>query len=573
MHSSAPAVESNQAGTVSSFCGIAGSAMIVFLAVSLMLTTMRYSAGLSLQGSDMLIAGGLCFFYTWWALSSEYRISWRKLWVYQFYLVIFLLALASILLVVSNRFYDISWDGQSYHANAIIQLSSGWNPLRGDPVGSGASWANPINYYPKGSWILATMIYRLLGTVEAAKATNFWLAAACFLLVLSELMEVLKKRRWTAVILSILLILNPVIITQSVSFYLDGQLAALFTSLIFLSLALLRRHNAYVFVALMANILLLINVKLTGLFITAVFCGGFLVWLMFTHRKLAKKYAVIIVAGSIIGAFLVGYNPYISNTISHKWQRAFTTAGIGPNAPINLRDRPGLENLFNSIFSRTNNSINPTRLKIPFTFNKEELSNLHYADIRVAGFGPLFGGVMVLSIGLFISLLFLYSRSGEKIWKDPYWVVVGLVGITVLIFPESWWARYAPQLWVLPVFSVILGLKVAHERLWITLLSAVTVIILGINSILVSYYYYSYQYENSLLMHRNLKILSTLTSSVNANFHYEVINQLRFQSMGIDYTNSDPLNCPNPVLLSPITLTQLCLEDPGLNKALKARLP
>ena len=57
--------------------------------------------------------------------------------------------------------FDISYDGQTYHQEAIIQLSRGWNPFLEEIsdlyLVEQTALEAAINFYPKAPWVIASV--------------------------------------------------------------------------------------------------------------------------------------------------------------------------------------------------------------------------------------------------------------------------------------------------------------------------------------------------------------------------------------------------------------------------------
>ena len=136
------------------------------------------------------------------------------------------------LMYSSGMFYDISYDGQVYHQEAVIQLANHWNPFQQYLLKEQSQSAMLLNHYAKGPWVYEAALYTVTGQIEQSKAFNFLVMTASFLLTFSTL----KSSKWStkqSSLFSLLLALNPVSIYQALSFYIDGS-----TSLLLCLLAL-----------------------------------------------------------------------------------------------------------------------------------------------------------------------------------------------------------------------------------------------------------------------------------------------------------------------------------------------
>ncbi|MBK8142070.1 MAG: hypothetical protein IPK57_14595, partial [Chitinophagaceae bacterium] len=129
-------------------------------------------------------------------------------------------------ILIAGFFYDTSADGLVYHQETIYQLKTGWNPVNKilpDSVNQ-AIW---INHYAKGAEIPQASIYSMTNRIETGKATNIILLAGSFFLTASALSVFGRLTMRKVLLLSGLLVLNPVTINQLFTYYVDGQLACL----------------------------------------------------------------------------------------------------------------------------------------------------------------------------------------------------------------------------------------------------------------------------------------------------------------------------------------------------------
>jgi hypothetical protein len=157
---------------------------------------------------------------------------------------------------------------------------------------------------------------------------------------------------------------------------------------------------------------------------------------------------------------VLGYNPYVTNM--REGLHPFYPV-LGPNRidvmaentpPILLNHGYNrVEKFLISFFSQTeSHTANPTRMKIPFTVSRQELKSLSLPDSRTGGWGVLFSGVLLGSLALFLMV---------RGWRNnaPILMILALIAVTGFINPECWWARYAPQIGLLPVFLLLPGLQ------------------------------------------------------------------------------------------------------------------
>jgi hypothetical protein len=86
------------------------------------------------------------------------------------------------------------------------------------------------------------------------------------------------------------------------------------------------------------------------------------------------------------------------------------------------------------------------KTKFPFWLNRRELSVFEdlTPDARAGGFGPLYGAFLILAIASF-GFLFL-GKAPNLASCFPLVPVLLSVSLT-----QTWWARWAPQGWLLPI--------------------------------------------------------------------------------------------------------------------------
>jgi len=378
--------------------------------------------------------------------------------------IILMMTFISLLIItgiVAGYFFDVSWDGRDYHQKAISQLVNGWNPDYKTLEPENDYYNLMLNCYPKGPWILSALLYKFSGNIEIGKSTHLLLIISVFLISASLLIR-LGIKKWKMVLLSLLLAFNPISMVQALTFYVDGILASLITLYILIScFSLLNFIPAWFEILSFGSVLALgLNVKFNGVAYFGIFILGFLILKILIQKTISPRFLLshIIIVG--LALVLVGFNPYILNTIKYK-NPVYPTLGgeilnipynVERNIPSNFKTMFSLEKLAFSVFSPSQNTYGSDTgaLKFPLFFNSKELKSFITADTRIGGWGPLFGGALLLSLIVGFYLL----RSDSRI-KFIFGFWIGLIMITVIINPESWWARFSPQFWLVPV--MILG--------------------------------------------------------------------------------------------------------------------
>ena len=233
-------------------------------------------------------------------------------------LLIFLVLLG-FSVAIAGYFIDISWDGRNYHALAVRLLRDGWNPVSDPYHQSGWNTLTWIDHFAKGAWYFSAPIIDLTGNPETGKASNLLLAIVVFCLVFAYLLSYTRVSLPASILISLLPVLNPVISTQLLTRYVDGQVAAIFTILLLLGLFAVHRPDTLQLVAWFAAIVVGINIKFTSAAYTAgllVLIGAGLFWLKRKDLRSLIPLAITVFFSSLVGLLLVGYNPYVRNTLS-----------------------------------------------------------------------------------------------------------------------------------------------------------------------------------------------------------------------------------------------------------------
>jgi len=422
---------------------------------------------------------------------------------------IFFLTLGILLIIIiigillTGYYYDLSWDGQDYHQVGIIKIKEGWNPIYEnlpDTVSNDVRVAVWVNHYPKASWIIAAGIYSFSKNIEYGKIINFLLIVASFLVSLAFILYFKNINIKTALLISLLLALNPVVINECFSYYVDGLMSSLITTLFVAAFFIFfKRKNIFIYGILMSSSIILMNLKFTGVVYLLIIYFGIFIGLIFTYRKKIKPIIFITsicAAVFIFGLLFIGYSPYVKNTLE-KGHPFYPIYGkdkvdiITWNYPKNFLSMNQFEKFFRSFFAKTgvmfkDGEFEESKFKMPFTVYDEEMLNLAAGDARTGGFGPFFSGIFILSLILAVTIINNYLKEKNKKALVFFLSIILWIFISVIIIPESWWARLIPQLWIIPIFISLMVLKNNNiEKKNINKLNKIPRLFLLINRIMV----------------------------------------------------------------------------------------
>lgn len=394
------------------------------------------------------------------------RGQFVRLYIFSVIAVIFLIGVS---ILISEYFYDFSWDGQAYHQETIIQLKEKWNPTR-EYLSAFTPMSDVSNYYSRGIETLQASVYSFTDHIESGKATNFILLFSSFFYAASFLIDKCNISLFKSVTISFLLVFNPVFVSQAFTYYIDAQIFFLYL-LIFLSgINLFISADKSAMAIYFSSIILVLPAKFIAVPTAGIFIISFLIILLVKRKyRLFKGVFVLSVLASVTGLCIIGYQPYITNTINHGnpfFPFAGRGAAKGPvlvdQSPVNFPEKNRVEKLLISIFSSTENiqkmdKDRTPQLKIPFTFRESELQLAW--DQRIGGFGPFYSGILILSFALLITIF-----NGIRKENRQYLLFLIMVTlITIFLISEAWWLRYVPQLWMLS-FIIIVFYELSEKR-------------------------------------------------------------------------------------------------------------
>lgn len=437
-----------------------GVALCTFTGASAILPALFFFAGVPVAPFQLVLAGltsiAVCSIGLWHEPNVRFLPTLGGLSL----TLLFTIFLAVLL---AGAFFDVSWDGPAYHQDAVISLANGWNPLSKEDA---SLW---VNHYAKAPWHSGALLYQATGRIQTAKAHQLLLIFAAFLLAASALRRAGVSPAWSLT-WGGLAALNPVAICQSLSFYVDGMLASCLTLFLALLCLIYFEPRRWMLVPMALLVCFTINLKFTALVYIVMFSTASLGFFHWNKSSQLRSVAASLALAIVVGVLAVGYNPYVKNFVDkgHPFYPLMGPSKVDimtTNSPPDFSHRNRIQKLFFSLFSASSNSLSEFPVpKIPFSI----LSTEHYpfttTDTRIGGFGPWFGGALLLS-------LLLIRRSALLLF------VAGCLLVSVFANPEAWWARYAPQLWLLPIFLGAAGAQKKRAALLAAALSVNVVFI------------------------------------------------------------------------------------------------
>lgn len=507
-----------------------GLMIILFIFNVIFISSIMFTIKISITKYNVILA--LLFTLIFSNIYFFKKDEKAKLIILKDFLFLFIIIFS---IFISCKTYDLSWDGNSYHKTAIGELKNGWNPNYETIENFNESDKNSLklndthaiwnNHYAKGQWIFAANIYKVTNNIESGKCLNILLMITVFLILLSFL--IVRINIILSLLISILVSFNPITIAQMFTFYNDQ----LIFNLVIIELIILQKiysnkeiENTKInYLGLLLTLLILVNIKFTG-----IAYGGIIMLFYYIislikpnfRKKYIKNFTLIGILTVLVGICFIGYSTYIRNFIDHSnpLYPLFGKEKIDimiMNEPRQFVEMNRIEKFIYANFSKTANitasQAENLSLKIPFTFSQEELELLSIPDLRIGGYGVLFGGILILStIIISIGLYFIYFKDKKLFFRLGS--VVFIIVFMILILDESWWARYLPQVYILPFIAIYILDKYRNKKInniLITLLLGLLIVNTG--------YFVKYNTQFNIERFKNIK---NELSNLNDNCNY-----------------------------------------------------
>ena len=433
--------------------------------------------------------------------------------------IILSIILLTISILLTWNLYDFSYDGVNYHLHSVISLTNGWNPIK-EVLKTGYYADMNANYFAaKGVWYYSASIAKLFNNLNVTKTYIFLSTFVSFLLVYYVILEtklINKMSNMFNFMISLFIVFNPVIMYQYMTNYTDVYMSNLILILVFSLLYITKNNdNKIISIIAMISIMIMGNIKVTGIFFAFIFCAFYFVLWCYQAFKtkniknLIDKTLPLILAGILI--FFIGLNPYFTNIKNGK-NMFHPVLGkekidlVGANCPVKLQNRNNLKQITYSIISTVNNYVEEEKyvVKNPLRIEKEEFVNTSF-DIRLGGWGALFFLIVIISMIFAIFIIINYYKNKKNKKKTPFNLILTLytfitIILVALIFPDAWWARYYPVIWILPLLLLIMSTYVFENK---RIISYVAIVVMGLMICNNAILYYSttnfYNDQNAIM--------------------------------------------------------------------------
>jgi hypothetical protein len=438
-------------------------------------------------------------------------------------------------LVISTLFYDYSWDGQTYHQEAIFYLKNGWNPIY-EHHASNASHEIWLSHYAKGLETISATIYSTTSNIETGKAVNFILVFASAFLFFSFLKtcyEILSLKK--KILLTLIFVLCPVVTAQILTYYIDWAAYSLLLILVPSIVIFLKEHSKYNLFVIASVVFLAATIKFNIFFWILFVLFIYLIYIFYCKEyQLFKKIIIICIISSVFAVCVAAFNPYITNIIDHK-NPFYPLMGEGKidimtdNTPLVLLEKSRLESVFISLFL------------LP------DMPTIGYQDARIGGFGIFFSSILVLSIILYCAISFCENRGFKNKYRIKYDIFLLILFLSLFILPYAWWARYFPFFYAFPLIMLLYSEQEKKNR-QLNILRRLVYFLLIANIIFMcssSFYRaiaHKVKVDNviTLLIESKEPVLINLNSSKNVAFKIKLDNnQIKYiessEQLGLEF--------------------------------------
>ncbi len=434
-----------------------------------------------------------------------------------------------------NRRVGCNFHVRENRSQDSIKFLSSFNPIRNARYSDNWLW---------GSKILNAPVAEASGSVEAGKAIN-WLALAAAALLLHAALRSRRIGPRTSFVLAACGALNPIALNWTNSYMADSQLTSFFLCSLSAWLLGIKRWTQWRAVVLGASLLLLAGSKMSGTGFAAVLAAAVVVC-EFTIRRHHPK-ALSILAVSVVGVTLLiatlaartsWKNPemawqvvktQVENRLFSNTLFAYEHENLRPCAMTEISNS---DRFWVSLFNETTIKYYDFKPKIPLAVTEKEIRKIfHGAQVyMLGGFGPWFSAAWIAGcICLGLSVLRWHSQG------RPFLLAALCCIVTALSVP-LWMARYAPQLWLIPLFAAAACLVSARKsHVWF---GRLTLALLAGNTLLWLVIWIPGQFYNRSLVERQFAILQKLPQPLAVYYGSHIANHQWFDRFGIRVTVS-----------------------------------
>lgn len=448
-----------------------GIFILIWMTATVMVTSTLFIISIPITVANIILAGvvaGILFKI----IKIDYK--WKQI----FSTILISTVIIFGIIIFSGLSYDRTWDGSAYHRTAIGLLAEGWNPLKQTSVDfvnkmglSEHFTQGPLLWsevYPKASWYISAAIYVVTGNIECGKAYTLIFAFVTICIFYQFFCDRGYKKIKSAV-LSLIAGINPMVLAQCQSFYIDGMTGCILMLLILESYSLVenaisqKNHNKEQLCLITSLIVFGCNLKFSTFgfcAITCIVCYLYLCFIYWNDKKKVFLYTLYYAMCALFSVIYVGATPYLTNIIRYG-DPFYGFTGMMNGADLELqfgivglgKSGRALVSLMGKMSHGCYTTLQDV-LKIPFTFYKDELDYYSYVDLRVSGSGIFFSGILITCLVVIIYYMIKIDKS--KIIKSFIVANIGLIFFELLAFEGTYQIRYVSHIYIICVYALAL---------------------------------------------------------------------------------------------------------------------
>ena len=525
--------------------------ILIFIFTNSVLLSLYYICGFTGIPQNFIIFSGVISFVISILINQfilKFKLHYHLIWL------ILLLLISIISWRFSEPFYDTSYDGQAYQAEGIIAIAEYYNPYYDELTTEDLSKFNwVINDYTKVQWYTPAVIYAFTNSLESVKLINFIMLFTTFFATILIAKKI--ELGWgLSILIGILVCINPVVIYQIMSLYIDVQVYFFIILTVYFLLNIYNEPSRFNWFMFSILSVLFINIKLSAIAFLAIFVLGF--YFIFINKYPNSDIMQMLKSGLLIfilGMLFIGFNPYITNTIKYGNPLAIVMGDkssqvLNLNTPKEMRDSiPSSFRWLVSILSVSeNNRGNSERketysLKIPFTIQYGEEKAFLDNNTKIGGLGPLFGGIFILAVVSLVLKIISQSYSLQEITIIMFTLIA-----SVAIISAGNTARFVPQLYLVPII-IIIYLISTSSKIYYKFIAIIMSLLMLYNSYFVANAYFPKYFEENRELTEDLLSLKSKLGDTNqnydVNFGYFLSTRKKIADLDINYTMINDNDC------------------------------
>lgn len=411
-------------------------------------------------------------------------------------------AILFFLLFLSTLIWDSTYDGITYHEEAITALSNGWNPIY-NSLDKPNPWTTTktsiwIHHYAKASWVFGAVVHKFTGSIESAKVYNLLASITLFFLSLSLFSKKINNKI-IVLLIALVFAMNPISSVQLFTNYVDGFLTSYLFMLIIVLIDLFNQQDENNYrtqlTMLVSIIAILVNIKFTGLVFAIIILAVFIITKFIGNPSIQRIKKLLFLSGTsvLFALLIVGFNPYVTNLVN-KGNMFYPLYGekntqdiMSESTPLCISGKNKYQQLFISLFSSSGSYLSTNEANPPYKFpakiSLQEIKEFSLPDVRLGGFGPLFASSFLLCMAGWIYVLLKQKRK----YATEFIFIFLTIILSTLIFPEVWWPRYFPHIYLLVTFALIylFSHELDHSSKKLKLFAKILLFVSVTNAILV----------------------------------------------------------------------------------------